>query len=86
MVRRNIEGLVIIPASIGHARSLLLGHQFDRLTIIALDRPIEGGRFDRLLVENERGARIGTDHLISLGHIQVHHHCKPCIRRISAPP
>jgi LacI family transcriptional regulator len=71
MVRRNIEGLVIIPASIGNARSLLLGHPFDRLPIVTLDRPIEGGRFDRILVENERGARIGTDHLISLGHKRI---------------
>jgi LacI family transcriptional regulator len=71
MVRRNIEGLVVIPARIGKARSLLLGHQFNRLPIIALDRPIEGGHFDRLLVENEHGARIGTDHLISLGHKRI---------------
>jgi LacI family transcriptional regulator len=71
MVRRNIEGLVIIPARTGKARSLLLGHPFDRLPIIAIDRPIEGGHFDRLLVENERGARIGTDHLISLGHKRI---------------
>lgn len=71
MVRRNIEGLVIIPARTGKARSLLLGHQLDRLPIIALDRPIEGGRVDQLLVENERGARIGTDHLISLGHKRI---------------
>ena len=71
MVRRNIEGLVVIPARVGKARSLLLNHQFDRLPIVALDRPIEGGRFDRLLVENERGARIGTEHLISLGHQRI---------------
>jgi LacI family transcriptional regulator len=71
MVRRNIEGLVVIPARIGKARSLLLGHPFDRLPIIALDRPIEGSRFDQLLVENERGARIGADHLISLGHKRI---------------
>lgn len=71
MVRRNIEGLVVIPARNGKARSLLLGHPFERLPVIALDRPIKGGRFDRLLVENERGARIGTDHLISLGHKRI---------------
>ena len=71
MIRRNIEGLVVIPARNGKARSLLLGPQFHRLPIVTLDRPVEGGRFDRLLVENEHGARIGTDHLISLGHKRI---------------
>ena len=72
MVRRNVEGLIVIPARIkGKAKSLLLGHQFSRLPMVALDRPIEGGAVDHLLVENERGARTGTEHLISLGHQRI---------------
>lgn len=71
MLRRNIEGLVVIPARVVKARSLLLGHEFDQLPIVALDRPIEGGQFDQLLVENELGARIGTEHLIALGHKRI---------------
>lgn len=72
MVRRNIEGLVVIPARItGKSRSLLLGHQFDRLPIVTVDRPIDKSRFDRLLVENQRGAKIGVEHLIALGHKRI---------------
>ena len=71
MLRRNIEGLVVIPARVGKRPSRLLGHEFDRLPIVALDRPIEGGRFDGLTVENERGARIAIEHLISLGHKRI---------------
>jgi LacI family transcriptional regulator len=71
MLRRNIEGLVVIPARLGKTRSLLLSHEFDSLPIVALDRPIEGSRFDALVVENERGARIGTEHLVGLGHKRV---------------
>ncbi len=71
MLRRNVEGLIVIPAhGVGNA-SLLLGRQFERLPIVTLDRPIEGSRFDSLLVENERGARLGTEHLIRLGHKRV---------------
>ena len=72
MVRRNVEGLVVIPALIkDKAKSLLLGHQFSRIPIVAVDRPIEGAGIDSLLVENERGARTGTEHLISLGHRRI---------------
>jgi LacI family transcriptional regulator len=71
MVRRNIEGLVVIPARTGNTRSLFLGHPFDRLPITTLDRPIVGGCFDQLLVDNERGATLGTEHLISMGHKRI---------------
>ena len=72
MVRRNVEGLVVIPARImGKAKSLLLGYQFERTPMIALDRPIEGSNIDHLLVENKGGARTGTEHLISLGHRRI---------------
>jgi LacI family transcriptional regulator len=71
MLRRNIEGLVVIPARLGKSRSFLLGSEFRDLPIVALDRPIEGSRFDALVVENERGARTGTEHLLCLGHKRI---------------
>lgn len=71
MLRRNIEGLVVIPARVGKGKSLLLGDEFRDLPIVALDRPIEGSRFDALVVENERGARTGTEHLLCLGHKRI---------------
>ena len=71
MLRSNIEGLIVIPSHTVGGTSLLLAHEFDRIPIVTLDRPIEGSGFDSLLVENEQGARIGTEHLISLGHQRI---------------
>ncbi|MGA8940413.1 MAG: LacI family DNA-binding transcriptional regulator [Acidobacteriaceae bacterium] len=71
MLRRNVEGLIVIPANLGSNVSLLLAHEFERLPIVTLDRPIAGSRFDSLLVENELGAQLGTRHLISLGHKRI---------------
>jgi LacI family transcriptional regulator len=71
MLRRNVEGLVVIPARPQKGKSLLLENEFERIPIVALDRPVEGSRFDSLLVQNEPGARLGTEHLISLGHKRI---------------
>jgi LacI family transcriptional regulator len=71
MLRRNVEGLILIPARPAKGRSRMLGREFERLPIVTLDRPIEGGRFESLLVENERGACLGTQHLIALGHKRI---------------
>lgn len=71
MLRRNIEGLIIIPAHPAAGKSRLLSRDFEGLPIVTLDRPVPGSKFDSLLVENERGARIGTHHLIALGHKRI---------------
>ena len=71
MLRSNIEGLIVIPSHVMGGTSLLLAHEFDRIPIVTMDRPIEGSGFDSLLVENEQGARLGTEHLISLGHQHI---------------
>ena len=71
MLRRNVEGLIIIPTHPSGNASLLLAHEFERMQIVTVDRPVEGSRFDSVLVENERGAQIGTNHLISLGHKRI---------------
>jgi LacI family transcriptional regulator len=71
MLRRNVEGLIVIPSHRAHGESLLLGHEFDRMPIVTLDRPIEGSGFDSLVVENEQGGRLGTEHLLALGHKRI---------------
>lgn len=71
MLRRNVEGLVIIPSHSRHEDSRLLAHEFDRIPIVTLDRPVTKSRFDSVLVENEKGAKLGTNHLISLGHKRI---------------
>lgn len=71
MLRRNVEGLIVIPAQIRDGKSLLLEPSFQQLPIVTLDRPVEGGRFTSVLVENERGAQIGTEHLLRLGQRRI---------------
>ncbi len=71
MLRRNVEGLILIPTHPNGAASPLLGHEFKRMPIVTLDRPVRGSRFDSVLVENKRGAQMGTEHLLALGHKRI---------------
>jgi LacI family transcriptional regulator len=71
MLRRNVDGLVLIPAIPRQKTSKLLEPQFENLPIVTLDRPVEGSPFDRVLVENRQGTQLGTRHLIDLGHRQI---------------
>lgn len=71
MLRRGMEGLIIVPANSKGEPSLLLEPEFEDLPIVTIDRPIDGSRFDSLLVENERGAEMGTEHLLKLGHKRI---------------
>ncbi len=74
MLRRNLDGLVLIPAlpsTSAKGAPSLLDPEFSRLPIVTLDRPVAGSHFDSLLVENKRGARLGTRHLIDLGHKEI---------------
>ncbi len=71
MLRRNVEGLILIPTQPTKATSLLLGHEFKRIPIVTLDRPVRGSRFDSVLVENRSGAQEGTEHLLALGHKRI---------------
>ena len=71
MLRRNVEGLLVVPAHPNSQASQLLAHEFERLPIVTVDRPIAGSRFDTALVQNELGAKMGTQHLISLGHKRI---------------
>ncbi len=71
MLRRNVEGLILIPAHEGEGGSLLLRDEFESTPLVTLDRPVEGSRIGSVLVENDRGARVGTEHLLGLGHSRI---------------
>ena len=71
MMRRNVDGLVLIPAIPVKGTPSLVDKEFENLPVVALDRPLEGNRFDRVLVQNKRGAQLGTEHLIELGHEHI---------------
>jgi LacI family transcriptional regulator len=69
MLRRHVEGLIVIPAAYGASR--LTQPEFGDLPIVAIDRPIRGSHCSTVLVDNKRGARMATKHLIAHGHRQI---------------
>ena len=71
MMRRNVDGLIVIPAIPQKGAPGLKDKEFEHLPIVAVDRPLEGSRCDRLLVQNKHGAQSGVQHLIELGHKNI---------------
>jgi LacI family transcriptional regulator len=71
MVNRHVEGVVVIPAAHKRGASRLLSPEFDNMPLVTLDRPLDGNRYDSLLVQNKQGGRLATEHLIRLGHKRI---------------
>jgi len=69
LLRRQVEGIIVIPAANG--RSHLHDAEFNSTPMVAIDRPIPRSHFDRVLVENQHGAIIATEHLIQHGHKRI---------------
>lgn len=69
MVLNHIEGLIVIPASGGKSR--FDRPEFHSTHIVMLDRPVKGHRFNSVLVENQKGAKMAVRHLIEHGHKRI---------------
>jgi LacI family transcriptional regulator len=69
MLRRHVEGLIVIPAANGASR--LTQPEFTSIPIVAVDRPIRGSHFSTVLVENKQGARMAVQHLIEHNHRRI---------------
>jgi LacI family transcriptional regulator len=69
MLRRHVEGMVIIPAM--QAETYLRRPEFLNARIVTLDRPAPLPRFDSVLVENKSGAEMAVEHLIEHGHRRI---------------
>jgi LacI family transcriptional regulator len=69
MLRRHVEGMVIIPAM--QAQTYLRRPEYIGARIVTLDRPAPLERFDSVLVENESGAAMAVRHLIEHGHKRI---------------
>jgi LacI family transcriptional regulator, galactose operon repressor len=69
MLRRQVEGFVIIPAASGVSR--ITGSEFNRTPIVTLDRPLENSSCDSVVVENRFGSQLGVNHLIQHGHTRI---------------
>ena len=69
MLRRQIDGLILIPAQPGG--STLLQPEFRDLPIVTLDRPVPETDFDSVEVENKVAGVLGTEHLLGHGHTRI---------------
>jgi LacI family transcriptional regulator len=69
MLRRQVDGLVIIPVS--DNEGYYSGEGFTRVHVVTVDRPAPGSRFDSVLVPNRAGAKIAVEHLIGHGHKSI---------------
>ena len=68
MLRRHVDGLIVIPTS---RQSKLRAPDFVEMPIVTLDRPIPGAAFDCVMVQNKQGAEMATRHLIGLRHKRI---------------
>jgi LacI family transcriptional regulator len=69
MLRRHVEGMVIIPAM--QETTYLQRPEYLGARIVTLDRPAPLDRFDSVLVDNKSGAALAVDHLIEHGHKRI---------------
>jgi LacI family transcriptional regulator len=81
LLRRQVEGIIVIPACNG--RSHLRDTEFHSTPIVAVDRPVARSvarpvarpaprsQIDTVLVENQAGATLATEHLIQHGHRRI---------------
>jgi LacI family transcriptional regulator len=66
---RHVEGILVIPV-VGGATKLSL-EEFRSTPIVTLDQPMRGDHFSSVLVANNVGARMGTQHLIEHKHKRI---------------
>jgi LacI family transcriptional regulator len=69
LAEERVQGVILTPADpaareIG--RLLNLG-----IPVVATDRPVHDPRADAVVVDNQQGTRVATEHLIGLGHRRI---------------
>jgi len=69
MLRRHVEGMVIIPAM--QDATYLQRPEYQGARIVTLDRPAPLARFDSVLVDNKSGAAMAVKHLVDHGHKRI---------------
>lgn len=69
MLRRSVEGVLVIPARLHQSR--LARTLFGRTPVVAFDRPVSDPSVDTVLVQNSAGSRKIVQHLIEHGHKKI---------------
>ncbi|HEV8694418.1 MAG TPA: LacI family DNA-binding transcriptional regulator [Lysobacter sp.] len=69
LLEHNPAGIILSPAehSDGEQVRRLLGNA----AVLVFNRELPGGEWDFLALDNRRGARLATEHLLSLGHRRI---------------
>jgi LacI family transcriptional regulator len=69
LIRRQIDGILIIPA--GGSADHLTPTALHSTPLVSFDQPIPGRHIDAVLVKNKEGAITGAQHLIFHGHRRI---------------
>lgn len=72
LLRRQIDGILIVPAA-GGARSKLRPQFLQDTPLVSFDQPLAGLDVDEVLVSNNAGAETATRHMIDHGHERIVH-------------
>ncbi|MBA8793992.1 LacI family transcriptional regulator [Friedmanniella endophytica] len=70
LVSRRVAGLIVAPGP-GDHRYLAPERHGPRTPVVFVDRPARGLEADVVAVDNERGGRLATAHLIAHGHRRI---------------
>jgi len=70
LIGRRVAGLVIVPYQRDHAFLDGSGGHL-RMPVVFVDRPAVGTNADAVLLDNEGGGRLATQHLIEHGHRRI---------------
>jgi len=71
LVSRRVDGLILMPAT--HEHSYLAAEVRAGLPTVFVDRTPHGVGADSVVVDNRKGAREATRHLLALGHRRIAH-------------
>lgn len=71
LLGRRIAGLVIVPDQGDHSYLSALHARGDSIPVVFADRPGQGLAADAVLIDNERGGYLATQHLLEHGHTRI---------------
>lgn len=75
LLNKQVDGIILAPAIL--ATDPQMSEKFHKITtdnqipIVLADRHIPGCDFDIVLIDNQKGARLATNYLLSLGHKKI---------------
>jgi LacI family transcriptional regulator len=69
LIGRQVAGLMIVPDQGDH--SFLAGPAGAGVPVVFVDRPAHGIEADIVMVDNEGGGRLATEHLLQQGHQRI---------------